>query len=151
MTHLQPADPCMAEDASEYLNSVRKSLSSLVHSFFFRHFTSKSELLSYLMLCAAKMPFIPPVSITRSVSGLAGKERPTNNTSSVSAVTKALKEDKGGSVKERLALNLKQLGKKSQPRSNLPTIKGVSGANRREGSLPSSQKGRSPVTSSESV
>uniref|UniRef100_A0A3P9C3P3 Uncharacterized protein n=1 Tax=Maylandia zebra TaxID=106582 RepID=A0A3P9C3P3_9CICH len=141
----------MAEDASEYLNSVRKSLSSLVHSFFFRHFTSKSELLSYLMLCAAKMPFIPPVSITRSVSGLAGKERPTNNTSSVSAVTKALKEDKGGSVKERLALNLKQLGKKSQPRSNLPTIKGVSGANRREGSLPSSQKGRSPVTSSESL
>lgn len=103
------------------------------------------------MLCAAKMPFIPPVSITRSVSGLAGKERPTNNTSSVSAVTKALKEDKGGSVKERLALNLKQLGKKSQPRSNLPTIKGVSGANRREGLLPSSQKGRSPVTSSESL
>lgn len=54
-------------------------------------------------------------------------------------------------MKERLALNLKQLGKKSQPRSNLPTIKGVSGANRREGSLPSSQKGRSPVTSSESL
>ncbi|XP_063331980.1 proline-rich protein 18-like [Pelmatolapia mariae] len=144
----------MAEDASEYLNSVRKSLSSLVpSSFFFRHFTSKSELLSYLMLCVAKMPFIPPVSIARSMSGLAGKERPTNNISSVSAVTKAkaLKEDKGGSVKERLALNLKQLGKKSQPRSNLPTTKGVSGANRREGSLPSSQTGSSPVTSSESL
>uniref|UniRef100_A0A3Q0SRA6 Uncharacterized protein n=1 Tax=Amphilophus citrinellus TaxID=61819 RepID=A0A3Q0SRA6_AMPCI len=139
----------MAEDASVSLVSIRKSLSSVVHSFFFQHFTSKSELLSYLMLCVAKMPFIPPVSIVRSVSGLTGKERP-NNTSSASAVAKtnALKEDKGGSVKDRLASNLKQLGKKSQPGSNLPTAKGVSGAKRRDGSLPSSQTGSSPVTSS---
>lgn len=138
----------MAEDASESLASVRKSLSSVVSSSVFQHFTSKSELLSYLMLCVAKMPFIPPVSIARSVSGLTGKERPTNNTLSASTVakTKALKEDKGGSVKDRLALNLKQLGKKSQAGSNLPTA--VSGAKRRDGSLPSSQTGSSPVTGS---
>ncbi|XP_071765479.2 uncharacterized protein LOC139919589 [Centroberyx gerrardi] len=78
------------------------------------------------------MPFIPPVSIARprSVSGPIGKDRPINSTSSPTtlAKTKAPVEDKGSSVKERLALNIKQLGKKSQPRSRLPTGKGVSGA-----------------------
>lgn len=133
----------MAEDASESLASFSKSVSSLVpSSFFFQHFNRKTELLSYLILCVSKMPFIPPVSIARSVSGLTGKEKLINSTSST-AKTNFPREDKGSSVKERLALNLKQLGKKSQPRSHLPTAKGVSGAElhakRRDRLLPSSQ------------
>ncbi|XP_070768951.1 proline-rich protein 18 [Enoplosus armatus] len=149
------ADPCMAEDASEYLTSYSKSVSSLVpSSFFFQHFKRKTELLSYLILCVAKMPFIPPVSIARSVSGRTGKERPISNTSSATAVakTKVQREDKGSSVKERLASNLKQLGKKSQPRSHLPTAKGVSGAElhakRRDRLLSSSQTDSFPASSS---
>lgn len=149
------ADPCMAEDASENLASLSKSVSSLVpSSFFFQHFNCKTELLSYLILCVAKMPFIPPVSIARSVSGLTGKERPISNTSSTTtaAKTKVQREDKGSSVKERLASNLKQLGKKSQPRSHLPTAKGVSGAEllakRRDRLLPSSQTDSFPASSS---
>lgn len=148
------ADPCMANDASEYLASLSKSISSLVpSSFFFQHFDRKTELLSYLILCVAKMPFIPPVSIARSVSGLTGKERSISNTSTTTAAkTKVQREDKGSSVKERLASNLKQLGKKSQPRSHLPTAKGVSGAElhakRRDRLLPSSQTDSFPASSS---
>ncbi|XP_033478893.2 uncharacterized protein LOC117254635 [Epinephelus lanceolatus] len=143
----------MAEDASEYLASPSQSVSSLVSSsFFFQNFKRKTELLSYLILCVAKMPFIPPVSIARSVSGLTGKERPITNSSSTSTLTKVPREDKGSSVKERLTSNLKQLGKKSQPRSHLPTAKGVSGAElhakRRERLLPSSQTGSFPASSS---
>ncbi|KAM4603324.1 uncharacterized protein ACJ7VT_018039 [Polymixia lowei] len=103
--------------------------------FSFQHFKRKTELLSYLILCVAKMPFIPPVSIARppslSGSGLTGKERPMNSNSLSAtplAKTKALAEDKGSSVKERLTLNLRQLGRKSQPRSHLPIGKGVSGS-----------------------
>ncbi|KAM7419607.1 hypothetical protein PAMA_016621 [Pampus argenteus] len=121
----------MAEDASESLVACSKPVSSLVpFSFLFQHFNRKTELLSYLILCVSKMPFIPPVSIARSVSGLTGKEKPIHNTSSTITAAKAKvpREDKGSSVKERLTLNLKQLGKKSQPRSHLPTTKGVSGA-----------------------
>lgn len=101
------------------------------------------------------MPFIPPVSIARSVSGLTGKERPiTNSTVSTTIVakTKVPREDKGSSVKERLALNLKQLGKKNQPRSQLPTAKAVSGgelqSKRRDRLLPSSQTDSFPASSS---
>lgn len=147
------ADLCMAKNASVHLFS--KSFSSLVPSTsFFQHFKRKSELLSYLILCFAKMPFIPPVSIARSVSGLTGKERPINNTSSITTVskTKVQRDDKASSVKERLALNLKQLGKKSQPRNHLPTGKGVSGADlhakRRDRLFPSSQTDSFPVSSS---
>lgn len=113
----------MAEDASESPGPFAEYVSSFVPSTF-RHFERKSELLSYLILCVAKMPFIPPVSIARSVSGLASKERPV---SSPLAATKAKvqKEEKGSSVKERLASNLKQLGKKSQTRSRLPAAKEV--------------------------
>lgn len=149
------ADPCMADDASEYLASFNESVSSLVpSSFFFQHFKRKSELLSYLILCVAKMPFIPPVLIARSVSGLTGKEKPIDNNSSTAtaAKTKVQRDDKGSSVKERLASNLKQLGKKSQPRSHLPTAKDVSGAElhakRRGRLLPSSQTESFPASSS---
>lgn len=150
------ADPCMAEDVSEYLASLSKSVSSLVpSSFFFLHFSRKTELLSYLVLCVAKMPFIPPVSIARSVSGLTGKERPINNSTSSTAIvakTKVPREDKGSSVKDRLALNLKQLGKKNQPRSHLPTAKGVSGVDlqskRRDRLLLSSKTDSLPASSS---
>ncbi|KAM9857726.1 uncharacterized protein ACBR49_001339 [Aulostomus maculatus] len=137
----------MAEHASKYLIYLSKSVSSLApSSFSFLQFSSKTELLSYLILCVSKMPF-PPVSITRSVSGLTGKEKPISGTSSSSALSvpksRVLREDKGSSVKDRLALNLKQLGKKSPPRSHLPTAKGVSGmdlhAKRKERLLPSSQ------------
>ncbi|GAA6228054.1 proline-rich protein 18-like [Lates japonicus] len=145
----------MAEDASEYLPTLSESVSSFVPStFFFQHFSRKTELLSYLILCVAKMPFIPPVSIARSVSGLTGKERPISSTSSTTAVakTRVPREDKGSSVKERLTLNLKQLGKKSQPRSHLPTAKGVSGAElcakRRDRLLPTSQTDSLPASSS---
>lgn len=145
------ADPCMAEDASEYFASFSQSFSSLVpSSFFFQHFKRKTELLSYLVLCVAKMPFIPPVSIARSVSGLTAKERPISSTSST--LTRLQREDKGSSVKERLASNLKQLGKKSQPRSHLPTAKAASGAElhakRRERLVPSSQTDSFPASSS---
>ncbi|CAK6971800.1 proline-rich protein 18-like [Scomber scombrus] len=119
----------MAKDASESLILLSKSISSFVpSSFFFQHFNRKTELLSYLILCVSKMPFIPPVSIPRSVSGLTGKEKPISSISSPTiAKTKVPREEKGSSVKERLTLNLKQLGKKSQHRSHLPTTKGVSG------------------------
>ncbi|XP_051801955.1 uncharacterized protein LOC127533330 [Acanthochromis polyacanthus] len=100
------------------------------------------------------MPFIPPVSITRSVSGLTGKERSISSTVLATTVTKTKvpREDKGSSVKERLTLNLKQLGKKSQPRSHLPTNKGLSGAEvltkRRDRLLPSSETDSYPASSS---
>lgn len=92
-----------------------------------------------MILCVTKMPFI-----ARSVSGLTGKEKHVNNHLSIAtaAKTKVQREDKGSSVKERLASNLKQLGKKSQPGSHLPTAKEVSGAElhakRRGRVLPSS-------------
>ena len=147
--------PCMAEDASEYLSSLSKSVFAFApSSFFFQHFRRKTEFLSYLLLCVAKMPFIPPVSIARSVSGLTGKERPINSTSSTATIakTRVPREDKGSSVKERLTLNLKQLGKKSQPRSHLPTAKVVSGtelhAKRRDRFLHSSQTDSLPASSS---
>lgn len=148
------ADLCMAEDATEHLTSLSKLIVSLVSSsVFFNHFRRKTELLSYLVLCVAKMPFIPPIA--RSVSGLTGKERPINSTSSASTEVKVKvpREDKAGSVRERLTLNLKQLGKKSQPRSHLPMAKGVSGtelyAKRKDRILPSSQTNSSPASSLE--
>ncbi|XP_071360624.1 proline-rich protein 18-like [Trachinotus anak] len=154
-THLC-AGPCMAEDASKYLTSLSRSISSFVpSSLFFQHFSRKTEFLSYLILCVAKMPFIPPVSIARSVSGLTGKERAISSSSSTPTVAKMRvpREDKGNSVKERLTLNLKQLGKKGQPRSHLPTAKGVSGAElhtkRRDRLLPSSQTDSFPASSSD--
>uniref|UniRef100_UPI0037E932F8 uncharacterized protein n=1 Tax=Semicossyphus pulcher TaxID=241346 RepID=UPI0037E932F8 len=101
------------------------------------------------------MPFIPPVSIARSVSGLTGKEKTINNSSSFTSTvsnTKIKRDEKGSSVKERLTSNLKQLGKKSQPRNHLQTTKGVSGAelhaNRRDRVLPSSQTDSVPASSS---
>ena len=126
----------------EYPASLSESDSSLEPSFFFfQHFNCKTELLSYLLLCVAKMPFIPPVSIARSMSGL------TSSANNV-AITKVPREDKGSSVKERLTLNLKQLGRKS----HLPTAKGVSAAElhgkKRDRLLPSSQTDSSPTSSS---
>lgn len=142
----------MAEDASEYLATL-KSVSSLVPLFSFHSF-SKTELFSYLILCVAKMPFIPPVSIARSgFSGLSGKERPINSAfSDTEAKAKAAREEKSSSVKERLTLNLKQLGKKSPPRSHLPTAKGASGpeprTNRKDRPLASTHTDSSPASSS---
>lgn len=144
------ADPCMAEDASEYLNTLTKSISSLVPSpFFFQHFSRKTEFLSYLILCVAKMPFIPPVSIARSMSGMTGKES-SSSTAVVVAKARAPREDKGNSVKERLTMNLKQLGKKGQPRSYLPTAKGAELAAKRRDRLASSSQAESfPASSSD--
>lgn len=132
-------DTCMAEDASE--SPFAEYVSSFVPSTF-RHFKSKSELLSYLILCVAKMPFIPPVAIARSMSGLAGKERPVGSPSAASK-PKVQKEEKGSSVKERLASNLKQLGKKSQVRSRLPTAKEVSAGSE----VNAKRRGRAPPSS----
>ncbi|KAM9314012.1 uncharacterized protein KZ484_023850 [Pholidichthys leucotaenia] len=143
----------MAEDASEYLAFIGKSVSTLVHLVFSQHFNRKRELLSYLMLCVAKMPFIPPATIARSVSGLTGKEKTISSPSTTATVgkTKVPKEDKSNSVKERLSLNLKQLGKKSQPRSTLPATKGASGtelqAKRRDRLVFSSKMDSSPASS----
>lgn len=140
----------MAEDASENASSLTKSVSSLVPSpFFFLHFSRRTELLSYLALCVAKMPFMPQISIARSVSGLTGKEKPTDNSTSSTAVvvkTKVVREDKGGSVKERLALNFKQLGKKNQPKSHLPAVELQ--PKRRDRLLLSSQTDSLPASSS---
>ncbi|KAK9540662.1 hypothetical protein VZT92_003101 [Zoarces viviparus] len=83
---------------------------------------------------------------------LTAKERPISNISSATTLTKVQREDKGGSAKEQLASNLKQLGKKSQPRSHLPTAKAVSAAKlhakRRERLLPSLQTESFPASSS---
>lgn len=99
------------------------------------------------------MPFIPPVSIARSVSGLTGKESKESSSTATGAKARAPREDKGNSVKERLTMNLKQLGKKSQPRSHLPTAKGVSGAElaakRRDRLVASSQTDSFPASSSD--
>lgn len=131
----------MAEDASESPGPFAEYVSSFVPSTF-QHFKSKSELLSYLILCVAKMPFIPPVSIARSVSGLAGKERPVGSPSAATK-PKVQKEEKGSSVKERLASNLKQLGKKSQASSRLPAAKEASGASE----VNAKRRGRAPTSS----
>uniref|UniRef100_A0A3B3U3D8 Uncharacterized protein n=1 Tax=Poecilia latipinna TaxID=48699 RepID=A0A3B3U3D8_9TELE len=93
------------------------------------------------------MPFIPQVSITCSVSGLTG-----DALSRSSGVTsKVAREDKRSSVKERLALNLKQLGRKSQPQSHLTTARRISSGelqtNKRDRLLQASQTD-SPLTSS---
>ncbi|XP_011611108.2 proline-rich protein 18-like [Takifugu rubripes] len=70
------------------------------------------------------MPFIPPVSIARSVSGLSGKERHISNSPTAPpAKTSVQRDDKGSTVKERLTSNLKQLSRKSQPRTFLPATK----------------------------
>lgn len=76
------------------------------------------------------MPFIPPVSSARSVSGLSGKERHTGNRplAAAPAKTSVQRDEKDSTVKERLTSNLKQLGKKSQPRSFLLSTKEASGA-----------------------
>uniref|UniRef100_A0A3B5PQN9 Uncharacterized protein n=1 Tax=Xiphophorus maculatus TaxID=8083 RepID=A0A3B5PQN9_XIPMA len=133
----------MAEDVSRFPAFFSELVSSLVPSFFFhQQFYSKSELLSYLLLCVAKMPFIPQVSITRSEM--------TGDASSRSsrATTKVAREGKGSSVKERLALNLKQLGRKSQPKTTARRISsGELQTNKRDRLLQSSQTD-SPLTSS---
>ncbi|KAM4749991.1 uncharacterized protein FYW61_016555 [Anableps anableps] len=139
----------MAEDVSRYPTFLSELVSSLVPSLH-QQFNNKSELLSYLLLCVAKMPFIPQVSITRSVSGLTGREMPGDALSrSSGARTKVARESKGSSVKEKLALNLKQLGRKSQPKSHLTTARRVSSGelqtNKRERLLQSSQTD-SPLT-----
>lgn len=143
----------MAEDASESHSPFAEYVSSFVPSTF-HHFKSKSELLSYLILCIAKMPFIPPVSIARSVSGLAGKDKPVGSPSAATK-PKVQKEEKGSSVKERLASNLKQLGKKSQARSRLPAgIQEVSGGSdvnaKRRGRVPASSAATESFTASSS-
>lgn len=128
----------MAEDALEPPGPFAEYISSFVPSTF-RHFKRKSELLSYLILCVAKMPFIPPVSIARSVSGLASKERPVGSPL-VASKPKVQKEEKVSSVKERLASNLKQLGKKSQTRSRLPAAKEASAGSE----ITAKRRGRGP-------
>lgn len=135
----------MAEDVSRFPAFFSELVSSLVPSFFFhQQFYSKSEVLSYLLLCVAKMPFIPQVSITRSVSGLTGDA----SSRSSRATTKVAREGKGSSVKERLALNLKQLGRKSQPKTTARRISsGELQTNKRDRLLQSSQTD-SPLASS---
>ena len=108
---------------------------------FFLQFTSKTEFLSYLILCIVKMPFIPPVSITRqrsvSVPAVSGRGRIVSGTPSAVKITatKIPRDDKPSSVKDRLTSNLKQFGRKSQPRSRVPTGKS-SAALRVEGRNP---------------
>lgn len=143
----------MAEDASRYPAFLSELVSSLVPSFsHHQQFNNNLELLSYLLLCVAKMPFIPQVSITRSVSGLTGKERSGDASSRSSGpTTKMTREGKGCSVKERLALNLRQLERNSQPKTHLNTARRVSSGelqiNKRERLFQSSQAD-SPLTSS---
>lgn len=143
----------MADNVSRYPAFLSELVSSLVPSLsLHQQFNNNSELLSYLLLCVAKMPFIPQLSITRSVSGLTGKERSGDASSRGSGTnTKMTREGKGCSVKERLALNLRQLGRKSQPNSHLNTARRVSSGelqiNKRERLLQSSQAD-SPLTSS---
>ncbi|XP_019717837.1 proline-rich protein 18 [Hippocampus comes] len=116
----------MARDAGGYLASFFSTP--------FPRFRRKTELLAYLFLCVSKMPFIPPVSVMAAASaGPGGKAAPPKE---------------GDSVKERLASNLKQLGKKS----HLPTAtrglseprkKGPSSCGGTPESLPASRSGES--------
>nr|XP_061791678.1 proline-rich protein 18-like [Nerophis lumbriciformis] len=104
-------------------------------SFFARRFLKfqrKTELLAYLFLCVSKMPFIPPVSLTGSGSKM----------------EKAGPSKDGTSVKERLASNLKQLGKKSPPRSHLPTAARGLPETRKKGPLPRRPPESLPASSS---
>ncbi|XP_024115597.1 proline-rich protein 18 [Oryzias melastigma] len=143
----------MAEKTSRYHGCLSKSPSFVFSSYFFQHFRRKREFIFYLLICVAKMPFIPPVSIARSVSGLTGKER-TVSTAATNSTAKAKdsRESKGGSVKERLTLNLKHLGRKNPPKSHLPTVKGVSAVElnpkKRDRFFSSSQAGSSPTSTS---
>lgn len=118
----------MADDASRYPAFLVELISTLTPSFSLnQQFNRKTELLSYLLLCVSKMPFIPQLSITQPVSGLTGKERPENASSKSSGPRKKVaREGKANSVKERLALNLKQLGRRSQPSSHLTSARRVS-------------------------
>uniref|UniRef100_A0A672IHF8 Proline rich 18 n=1 Tax=Salarias fasciatus TaxID=181472 RepID=A0A672IHF8_SALFA len=82
-----------------------------------------------------------------------GRELPISSTfSTAEAKATPPREDKSSSVKERLTLNLKQLGKRSPPRSHLPTAKGVSGpelhTNKKDRPLTSSHTDSSPASSS---
>ncbi|KAG7265327.1 hypothetical protein CRUP_021636 [Coryphaenoides rupestris] len=80
------------------------------------------------------MPFIPPAPSTgrpRSACGPVGLNAEDARTERLSLpattlnTTKASADDKCSSVKGRLALNLRHLGRKSQPRAHLPTAKVV--------------------------
>ncbi|XP_037327302.2 proline-rich protein 18-like [Pungitius pungitius] len=114
----------MAEDASERLPSLGPTVPTLVpSSFSSRPFNRKAELLSYLILCVAKMPFIPSPA-----SGPTARERPAGNAASATAFPRGPRGDRGGGARERLASDLKQLAKKSQPRSFLPPAKAASGS-----------------------
>ncbi|XP_054634710.1 proline-rich protein 18-like [Dunckerocampus dactyliophorus] len=137
-----PSEPCMAQHAPKYLAFFTRSFPSLA-AFYFLKFQRKTELLTYLVLCVSKMPFIPPVSLARSMSGLTGKDKAVDTADKTK--TKTAKEDKGSSVKERLALNLKQLSKKSSPRSHLPTSRGLPGPQKKgpPESSPASSSGAS--------
>ena len=125
----------MADDASEWPALLRKTISCFTHAYIFsiECFKCKTELFSYLILCVAKMPFIPPALSTgrpRSACGpgLTAEDTQTKCLSlPVTALnkTKASADDKCSSVKERLALNLRHLGRKSKPRAHLPTAKVV--------------------------
>ncbi|TNN46875.1 Proline-rich protein 18 [Liparis tanakae] len=130
----------MAKDASKYLSSLARSVSSLVPSFFSPPaFYTKTEFLSYLILCFAKMPFIPPPSLARSVPGPPAKGRPLCNISSTT-------------LEKVQTSDLERLGEKSRPRSRLPTAKVLLGselhATRRARPPPSSQTDRSPASDS---
>lgn len=115
----------MARDARGFLASFFSTP--------FLKFRRKTELLAYLFLCVSKMPFIPPVSVMAAAAAAGGKAVPPKE---------------GASVKERLASNLKQLGKKS----HLPTAarglseprkKGPSSCGGPPESLPASRSGES--------
>lgn len=122
----------MADDAFEW----RKTISRFTYASIFpiECFQCKTELFSYLILCVAKMPFIPPAPSTgrpRLACGPVGLNAEDARTKCLSLpatslnTTKASADDKCSSVKGRLALNLRHLGRKSQPRAYLPTAKVV--------------------------
>lgn len=124
------------------------SFSSSVHLSipFLRLFSCKTEFLSYLLLCLVKMPFIPPVPSSSSIppsSFSISRPPPVTGTGSGITTTTSppplqvtpvravkaplLPEGKtnvtSNPMREHLTFN-RQLGRKSQPRSRLPTIRG---------------------------
>ncbi|XP_041730834.2 uncharacterized protein LOC121562705 [Coregonus clupeaformis] len=140
---------------------------------FLRLFSRKTEFLSYLLLCLVKMPFIPPVpsssssispscfsifslSVTGTRTGITTTTSPpplqVTPVRAGKAKAPLLPEGKtnvtGNSVREHLTVN-GQLGRKSQPRSRLPTIRGrgaVSSGLWVEGRNPWLPSNRLPVT-----
>ncbi|XP_059903803.1 proline-rich protein 18-like [Gadus macrocephalus] len=125
----------MEVDTSNWPALLRSTVSCFMRASIFsiECFECMTELFSYLILCVAKMPFIPlaaSIGHPRSACGPGpgGENMQTKRLSLPASAfnkSKASVDEKCISVKERPALNLRNSGRKSQPKSRVPTAKVV--------------------------